>query len=579
MSTVIPGKETRWVLLWSILIVGLACLPYLYACLVTPDDMQFTGLLSNPIDGNSYLAKMRQGAQGKWRFHLPYTAKDHDGAFIFTYYLFLGRLSALLGWPLILTYHLARVINSFILLFVAYCFLSLFNLDRRSRRVAFLLIGFSSGLGWLAVPFDILAPDLWVPEAITFYSIFANPHFPLAVALMLLTFAFVLGPLQFTAPAGPQTSARLRRERSVERSVEPSGGFWRGLWSTPSKRKFLWVPVGNECGQPSVGKEAILAAFSSLLLGMVQPFCVVTVYSVLGGYFILRLFKEKRLPWSEILRALVAGAATAPIIAYDYSVYTFNPVLRAWSEQNITPSPPLWAYAIAYGFVLVLAVGGAVLAIRRRSKADFFLLAWVIVNGLLLYAPFSLQRRLVTGMHVPLCILAAMALSRYILPRFLPSKKTLILGAFIVLTMPSNLFVLMASMAGAAQQDSRLYLYRDEAEAMTWLQENTQPTDIVLASPEMGLFIPARAGNRVLYGHPFETIEAEKKRALTEMFYQAQTKESIRRGIIEGHHITHVFYGPRERELSGGQLEIVPMLREVYANPGVTIYQVSPVAE
>jgi hypothetical protein len=562
MSTVIPGKEIRWVLLWSILIVGLACLPYLYACLVTPDDMQFTGLLSNPIDGNSYLAKMRQGAQGKWLFRLPYTSEDHDGAFIFTYYLFLGRLSALLGWPLILTYHLARVINSFILLFVAYCFLSLFNLDRGSRRVAFLLIGFSSGLGWLAVLFDVVAPDLWVPEAVTFYSIFANPHFPLAVALMLLTFAFVLVPLKFTAPAGPE-----------------SGGFWRGLWSTPSKRKFLWVQVGNECGQPSVGKEAILAAFSSLLLGMVQPFCVVIVYSVLGGYFILRLFKEKRLPWPEILRALVAGAATAPIIAYDYSVYTFNPVLRAWSEQNITPSPPLWAYAIAYGFVLVLAVGGAVLAIRRRSKADLFLLAWVIVNGLLLYAPFSLQRRLVTGLHVPLCILAAMALSRYVLPRFLPAKKTLILGAFIVLTMPSNLFVLMASMAGAAQQDSRLYLYRDEAEAMTWLQENTQPTDIVLASPEMGLFIPAWAGNRVLYGHPFETIEAEKKRALAEMFYQAQTEESIRREIIESHHIAYVFYGPRERALSGGQLETVPMLSGAYTSPGVTIYQVSPVAE
>jgi len=227
MSTVIPGKEIHWVLLWSTLIVGLTCLPYLYAYLVAPDDMQFTGLLSNPMDGNSYLAKMRQGAQGSWLFHLPYTSEDHDGAFIFTYYLFLGRFSALLGLPLILTYHLARVVNSLILLFVAYCFLSLINLDQKSRRATFLLIGFSSGLGWLAVPFDVFAPDLWVPEAITFYSIFANPHFPLAVALMLLTFIFVLVPLEFIAPAGPQTSAS---------SVEPSGGFWRGLWSTPSKR-------------------------------------------------------------------------------------------------------------------------------------------------------------------------------------------------------------------------------------------------------------------------------------------------------------------------------------------------------
>lgn len=533
MSTTISGKEIRWVLLWSILIVGLTCLPYLYACLVTPEDMQFTGLLSNPMDGNSYLAKMRQGAQGSWLFHLPYTPEDHDGAFIFTYYLFLGQLSALLGLPLILTYHLARMVNSFLLLFVAYCFLSLFSLDDRSRRAAFLLIGFSSGLGWLVVPFNVFAPDLWVPEAITFYSIFANPHFPLAVALMLLTFAFVTVPLQAESEDGPPKA---------------------------------WL---------SGGRGFILAGLSSLLLGVVQPFCVVTVYSVLGGYFVLRLLKERRLPWPEILRGMVAGAVTAPIIAYDYYVYTVNPVLRAWSEQNVTPSPSPWAYAIAYGFVLVLAVGGAVLVIRRRSKADLFLLAWVIVNGLLLYAPFSLQRRLVTGLHIPFCILAAMALSRYALLRFSPARGTVIVGALIILTMPSNLFVLVASMTGAAQQDPRLYLYRDEAEAMTWLRENTQPTDIVLASPATSLFIPAWTGNRVLYGHPFETIKAKEKKAFVEAFFREGIGGQVGREIARLYRPAYLFYGPREREL-GGLMSDQGTWTIVYQNDSVTITDSRP---
>jgi hypothetical protein len=528
MSIVIPGKEIRWLLLWSVLIVGLTCLPYLYAYLVAPDDMQFTGLLSNPIDGNSYLAKMRQGAQGKWLFHLPYTSEDHDGAFIFTYYLFLGRLSALLGLPLILTYHLARVVNSLILLFVAYCFLSLFSLDERSRRAAFLLIGLSSGLGWLAVPFNFLTPDLWVPEAITFYSIFANPHFPLAVALMLLIFAFVLVPLQAESEDG-QLDA--------------------------------WLPVG---------RGSILAGLSSLLLGIVQPFCVVTVYSVLGGYFVLCLLKERRLPWPEIRKGMVAGAVTAAIIAYDYYVYTFNPVLHAWSEQNVTLSPPPWEYAIAYGLILALAVGGAVLALRRRSKADFFLLAWVIVNGLLLYAPFSLQRRLVTGLHIPLCVLAAIALPRHVSPRFSPSRRTLILGTIIVLTVPSNLLVMVTLMTGAAQRDSHLYLYRDEAEAMAWLEENTQSTDIVLASPEMGLFIPAWAGNRVLYGHPFETIKAKEKKALVEAFFREGIGGQAEREIARLYRPAYLFYGPREREL-GGLVSDHGMLTIVYQSESVTI--------
>jgi hypothetical protein len=469
---------------------------------------------------------MRQGAQGKWLFHLPYTSEDHDGALIFTYYLFLGRLSALLGLPLILTYHLARVVNSLVLLTVAWVFVSLWGLERSTHRIAFLLIGLSSGLGWLTVPFDILAPDLWVPEGITFYAIFANPHFPLAIALMLLTFAFVMVPLQAEREEGPP-----------------------GAWS-------------------SMGRGSILAGLSSLLLGIVQPFCVITVYTVLGGYFFLRLLKERRPPWPEILKGGVAGAVTAPVIAYDYYVYTFNPVLHAWSKQNITPSPPLWEYAIAYGFVLALAAGGAVLALRRRSKADLFLLTWVIVNGLLLYAPFSLQRRLVTGLHVPLCVLAAMALSRYVLPRFPPSRRTVVLGALIVLTLPSNLFVLLASMAGAAQHDSRLYLYKDEAEAMNWLEENTQPTDLILASPEVGLFIPAWAGNRVLYGHPFETIQAEEKKKLVEAFFREGIGGQAEREINRFYRPAYLFYGPREREM--GKLEH-EMPTIVYQNESVTI--------
>jgi len=61
---------------------------------------------------------------------------------------------------------------------------------------------------------------------------------------------------------------------------------------------------------------------------------------------------------------------------------------------------------------------------------------------------------------------------------------------------------------------------------------------------------------------------------LAETFYQAQTEESIRQGIIEGHHITYVFYGPRERALDGGQLEAASMLSEAHTNPDVTIYRV-----
>ncbi len=550
----VTKEEIGWLLIWIVLIVGLTCLPYLYAYLSTPADMFYTGLIVNPYDGNSYLAKMRQGARGEWLFHLPYTSEDHEGAFIFTFYLLLGRLSALVGLPLIWTYHLARVASGLFLLVVAYYFAALFLENIKERRFALLLIGLSSGVGWLLLltPLDILTPDLWMPEAITFFSIFANPHFPLAVALMLLTFAWVVR-------AGNGTS---------------SEGRWR------------W-------------KDLIPACLASLLLGIVQPFCVLTVYVVLAMHIGLGLIVAfagrhasgdkgitpdgTRLPWPEIIKATIAGAVTVPLIFYDYYVYTFNPALHAWSVQNLTPSPPPWHYALGYGLVLVLALGGMVWACGNRAftlqrDGARFLLIWVVVNALLLYAPFSLQRRLVTGLHIPLSILATVGLSRYILPLLSLRRQRLLTWTLIILTLPTNLFLLVASTGGVAKHERPLYIYSEEKEALDWLRENTGMEDVVLASPGMdpfpgtSLLIPAWAGNRVLYGHPFETIEADQKRAQAEAFFQSETADPLREKILKDHRIDYVFYGPEEREW-GADLSRLPSLTEVYRNERGIIYR------
>ena len=145
----------------------------------------------------------------------------------------------------------------------------------------------------------------------------------------------------------------------------------------------------------------------------------------------------------------------------------------------------------------------------------------------------------------------------------------MILRAIIVLTMPSNLFVLATLLGGAAQHDSRLYLHRDEAEVMAWLEVNTQPTDIVLASPATSLFIPAWAGNRVLYGHPFETIEAREKKALVEEFFREGLGGQAGREIVRLYRPDYLFYGPREREL--GELGDHETLAIMYQNESVTI--------
>ena len=175
-----------WALVFaiSLAILFAASWPYWLAYRVSGEYV-FTGILINPADGNSYLAKMHQGWNGSWRFTLPYTAEPGPGALIFTWYLFLGHLARWTGASLDLVYALARAGGGLALLLSAYVFLGHFLPEPRARLSGWLLFALGSGLGWLAVPLGAFTSDLWVAEAFPFLAVFSNAHFGLATALLL----------------------------------------------------------------------------------------------------------------------------------------------------------------------------------------------------------------------------------------------------------------------------------------------------------------------------------------------------------------------------------------------------------
>jgi hypothetical protein len=507
-------SEWIWALAVTAGVVALASLPYVVAYFMTPPHLRFVGTLLNPLDGDTYLAKMQFGAQGDWLFHLPYTAQDHSGAFVLTHYLALGHVAAWTRLPIPLVYHLARVFAGVALLLVVYALITRVTQDLTERRVAFLVVALSSGLGWLAVTLGHFGTsDLVIPESNTFYTLHINPHFPLAMALMVGMFLAV--------------------------------GNWRS------------EVRGQNLG---AGRTIGLAAMS-LALAIVQPFAVMTVYLTLGVYVFLCWRRDGRMAWQVIWSVVIAGVATLPLMIYTFWVTQADPLLRGWMAQNVTPSPPVWDYALGYGLILVLAVPGAIQAVRRRSDADLLLLAWVGVTVVLLYAPFSLQRRFSFGLHIPLAILAAMGLLGL-------TRRKLVVGSAIASMLLTTLLVLILAIGGGLKQDSRLFVSADEAAAMDWLRANTPRPAVVLASPEMGLFIPAWAGRRVVYGHPFETVNAERTKAQVEMFF-ARASSAEREAMLREWRVAFVFVGPRERVLGSiGWPE-----REVFHNATVTIYQ------
>ena len=206
---------------------------------------------------------------------------------------------------------------------------------------------------------------------------------------------------------------------------------------------------------------------------------------------------------------------------------------------------------------------------KSRSKQS---VVWAVLALVVINVPFALQRRFLVGLAVPLCGLAGFGLE-WLESRVGKQMRKISIAA-VTLSLPTLLLVLMAGQFGALSHEPLLYLTRGEAQAIAWIEANTRAEALVLAAPETGLFIPAHSGRRVIYGHPFETVNAESEEAAVTSFFTMPAKEPVAaRDFLAQRKIDYVFYGPREQLL--GEWVDIPGLSKVYSQTGVTLYQVS----
>lgn len=472
----------------------LVLLPYLLAGRLAPAGTHFTGFLVNPWDGFSYLAKMRQGADGQWLFRLPYAPEPGRGTFLFVFYLALGQLAAALRADLLVVFHTVRLFGAGLMFAAAYFFLRRVTGEESGLRWSFALFAVGSGLGWLAGPLGLLTSDLLMPEAVPFYSALVNPHFPLTIALLAVMGLLLLGD-----------------------------------------------------GSKPI--HILAAALVGVAMAWIQPFAVATVLTAGVGWLAWETIREGRagspvLSGGLLGRGLRLGAfavGSGPWLLYDLWAVRTQPALALWNAQNYTPSPSIWAYLLGFGLVGAAAVYGALGAQVRQREAGRLLIAWAVLNILLLYAPLQLQRRLALGLFLPLTGLAGMGLAR-LLRRRAWGKPLAVL--VLIMSVPSNLFVTAAGLGQVAAGDPVLLYEQGELSAYEWIDGNLPDETLVLAGPLTGNRLPAHAQVRVMYGHPFETPHAEFQRERVESLFAGGSLSELRRTGVE-----YVVYGPREREL------------------------------
>jgi hypothetical protein len=172
---------------------------------------------------------------------------------------------------------------------------------------------------------------------------------------------------------------------------------------------------------------------------------------------------------------------------------------------------------------------------------------------------------LALGLHLPIAILAAQGIDQLVRGKW-PRRMA------ITATVPTSLLIILALFGGAVTHDRHVFISTNEAAAFNWLQVNVPPDAVVLAAPETGAFIPALAGQRVVYGHPYETVDADRQKQLVTDFFAGKID---RLAVLRTDSINYIFVGPRERALGQFDATALPV-RSVYATGDVIVYAVEP---
>jgi hypothetical protein len=573
----VTRKELRLFSFLSAIFAIILFLPYVYLYLTTPSDLVFSGNIYDVHDHNIYFSWIYQAAEGKILWKNLFTSIPHEGAVFNLYFFMLGQLVRLTGMSLDCSYQIGRLFTSWLLGISVYYFVSLF-FQGKNRFWCWLAAMCSEGLGWLVQAilylFDIhitkgeflsLSIDTWIWEGFAFASALYTPLASLAISFLL----FIL--------------------------------------------RWTYIAIFS-----SNIRTALLAGAAFLLVSYVHPYDVIIIATIIFGmYVLLMIFYPQH--WSRwTLHAGIICLLGLPSIFYNYWILTHNPGLIPWRSQAIGWSPWPLCYIVGFGIpflgtmlwllrqinfkiIFLLFVALIVVVFLRREglvppgtvkiiiyyfgSILFFLFwhikkfrndskdcleklivtVWVILIPLLLYAPFTLQRRLDLGFIIPLCVL----FFDWILTHSLSENwsrarfKTVLISLIFLSSLTSLDLYYHAFHARVTFYRYNFeeyyidpFIKKEQIKAFN-LMHDKKRMGSVLSSFTTGNQIPRYTGLPVVLGATSQTENFAEMVLKVKSFYSctASLEESER--FLQEKNVAYIFYGPEEQRYD--VLKIVPV--------------------
>ncbi len=542
----VEAREWRFVWAMIVTVLALTTIPYIYAYATTPPDKQFMGIMVNVPDHVQYFSWMRELTHANLSAN-KLTPEPNKPIFFNLLWWIMGRAGALLGLDYAMMFEVLRVVSTIAFLLLVYRMCAWFLDDRLQRQTAFLLVVLAGGFGWILVVIKYLArlPDVPLPlllyifEPNTFLNILSTLHL-IGGALYMLAFDLILrgevkGQLRYAVAAG------------------------------------LWV----------------------FFLGWQHAYDLFLVYGILGGYGLLRVLRDRRVPMYLVKAGLVLGVLSAWPGVYSALLTSLDPiwkeVLAQFDNAGVfTPNPLLLPILMGPMFLLALFTFAADQRWSLSSQDDktLFVTAWFVFNFVLIYLPTNYQIKMLNGWQVPIAILATQGLFKYVLPAVSrlsvqrgwqwksEALRRGLVAALLIIVIPTNLYLLAWRFVELQRHDYSYYLYKDEVQAMSWLSQNAQGSDVVLSSLTTGQYIPALTGAHAFLAHWAQTVDYYGKERMVNEFFGAATDDAHRQAILQQFDVDYVLHGPAERELGSFNPSAVPYLQSVLKLPQVEVYKV-----
>jgi len=276
-----------------------------------------------------------------------------------------------------------------------------------------------------------------------------------------------------------------------------------------------------------------------------------------------RTFQHKHINMRDIRWLLVLTVPALPLAAYYFAIVTYNSAAAEWNQQNITLSPSLPILILGLGVPLLIALPGIWRSIRRfEPDGDQFMLVWLLAMLVVMYLPTNTQRRFAVGMMLPIAYFATRALEGFWFNYFNRRWRYRLMIAVI----PTMTFSYILILMGNLTVTSGPFLERDYAAAFQWLKEQGQPNEVILAAPDVSVWVPGWTGDRVVYGHPFETLDANEKEVQVQNWFNGTDCGQI----VEQYSVRYVIVGPQEQAI--GNTTCTNALYQVFNYGTVTVY-------